>query len=404
MDALPALLREGYLWLPHRRSKESGAATRGRLAGLRFTGVEGSDALRFFYDENNIRRSGAMPEPILSTLFGHGAVHTLDGEEHRHRKAVFTHLLMPPESVAGLTAAVMRSWEAERPAWAGRERVVLFDASARVLTRAVSGWAGLDPDEGEIDRLRDDLVAMVDGFATAGPRHWRARAARYRRERWLSGIVREVRAGTLAAREGTALEVIARHRDRDGVLLPERVAAVEVLNVLRPTVAICWFVTYAAHALHFWPQHRERLAAGDTAFATAFQHEVRRYYPFAPFIGGRAARDTGWAGTPIPGGSMVLPDLYGQNHDERVFPRPYDFRPERFVENPPGEWDLVPQGAGDPETGHRCPGERIVVGVLEALSMRLAASHYRVPPQNLHIRADRIPARVASGFVVTSFS
>ncbi len=134
MDALPRLLRDGYLWRPGR----------GRLAGLRFTGVRGTDGLQFFYDEKNIRRAGAVPEPILSTLFGHGAVHTLDGDAHRHRKAMFTGLLMPPEAVAGLTVAVMKAWEAERPRWARAEEVVIFDASARVLTRAVTGWAGLD--------------------------------------------------------------------------------------------------------------------------------------------------------------------------------------------------------------------------------------------------------------------
>ncbi|MFE6487177.1 hypothetical protein ACFVGN_30175 [Streptomyces sp. NPDC057757] len=31
-----------------------------------------------------------MPAPLLDTLFGRGAVHTLDGEEHRVRKALFT--------------------------------------------------------------------------------------------------------------------------------------------------------------------------------------------------------------------------------------------------------------------------------------------------------------------------
>jgi fatty-acid peroxygenase len=298
----------------------------------------------------------------------------------------------------------MKAWEAERPGWAGAGRVVLFDASARVLTRAVTEWAGIRVPENGIGGLSADLVALVDGFGTAGPRHWRARRARSRREKWLAGLVRDVRAGVVRAPEGSALDVIAHHHDADGRPLPGRTAAVELLNVLRPTVAICWFVTFAAHALHFWPQHRARLATMDTEFATAFQHEVRRYYPFAPFVGGQAVDDRTWEGTRIPRGTTVLPDLYGQNHDAKLWPEPYQFRPERFLEKPPGAWDLVPQGAGDPATGHRCPGERIVVGVLEALSMRLAASQYEVPRQNLHIRANRFPAKVGSGFVVTHFA
>ena len=37
-------------------------------------------------------------------------------------------------------------------------------------------------------------------------------------------------------------------------------------NVIRPTVAVSWFVGFAAHALHRWPDDRERLRAGG-AFA-----------------------------------------------------------------------------------------------------------------------------------------
>lgn len=50
--------------------------------------------------------------------------------------------------------------------------------------------------------------------------------------------------------------MIAAHREPDGAPLDPRTAAVEVLNVVRPTVAVSWFVTFAAHALHRWPEHR----------------------------------------------------------------------------------------------------------------------------------------------------
>jgi hypothetical protein len=54
-------------------------------------------------------------------------------------------------------------------------------------------------------------------------------------------VIQKVRSGELAVPEGSAADVIARHREADGRLLDEKVAAVELLNLLRPIVAIARF-------------------------------------------------------------------------------------------------------------------------------------------------------------------
>lgn len=399
VDSTLALLAKGYAWLPDRRRRSADGIMDTRLMGRRTVGIAGPEAARFFYDEQHVRRAGAVPEPVLATLFGHGAVHTLDGAAHRHRKALFLRLLdqSAAEDVASRAAS---EWDRAAAGWAGRD-VVLFDETTRILTAAVTGWAGVPVDPADQDRLARDLVAMVDGFATAGPRHWRARRARARREDWLAGLVTELRAGRYAAPDGSPLGEVARHRELDGAELPPRVAAVELLNLLRPTVAVTWFVSYAAHALHRWPEHRERLAEGDPAFATAFAHEVRRLYPFAPLVGGRAACHLEWRAHRLPAGGMLLLDLYGQNHDPQLFADPYRFDPDRFLNQPPGEFDLVPQGGGDPATGHRCPGEPAAVALLRDLGVRLARLDWTLPPQDLSIPLRRVPPRVASGVVLS---
>jgi fatty-acid peroxygenase len=355
-------------------------------------------------DEDHIRRYGAIPGPVQRTLFGRGAVHTLDGRAHRIRKSMLLSV-MTPDRVALLVDRTASAWDDAAQRWAGVPSVVLFDEASRVLTRAVCGWSGISVREPEMPGVAADLVAMVDGFATLGPRHWRARRARTRREAWLADLVERVRDRTLDAGVGSALHAASHHRDADDRLLDPRIAAVELLTVVRPTVAMSWFVAFAAHALHRWPHHRERLRGGDGEFATAFAHEVRRFYPFAPFIGGRATRRLRWRGHDIPAGSMVLLDLYGQNHDERLWPQPYRFDPDRFLDRfgghvrgrPIDEYVLVPQGAGDPATGHRCPGEGITVGLLSALSARLARLEYDVVDQDLTIPLHRIPTRPRDG-------
>ncbi|WP_447002224.1 cytochrome P450 [Saccharothrix isguenensis] len=396
-NSLSALV-EGYAWLPARRARSASGAAHTRVLGQRAVGLCGPDAARFFYDEDHVRRHTAIPWPVQNTLFGRRAVHTLDGDRHRARKNIFLSVVNRA-TAQSLADGVGASWDEAAASWEPGRPVVLFDEAARVLTRAVCRWAGVPLAEAEVPAVARDLVAMVDGFATPGRRHWRARSARGRREAWLGGLVTQVRDGTLSVPAGSALEVVSAHREVDGEQLSPRLAAVELLNVIRPTVAVCWFVAYAGHALHRWPQHRQPLRDGDRDFALAFAHELRRFYPFAPFIGGRAVRELTWCGDRIPKHAMVLLDLWGHNHDHDLWGDPYAFRPERFLGRDIGRFELVPQGAGDPETNHCCPGEPLTVAILRTLAVRLARTDYDVPEQDMTISLRRVPARPKSGFV-----
>lgn len=399
-NTLPLLL-QGYGWLPGRRRRSGGAPVRTRLLGKRVIALHGPAAVRFFYDENHIHRHSALPEPVIDTLFGQGAVHTLDGEQHRVRKAMFVRLLKDPANVQALSRHVVEEWDRARTEWGRRSRVVLFDEVSVALTRAVRTWAGVPLAEHDVARTAADLVAMVDGFATPGPRHLRARRARRRQEERIAQLIERERERVDVPAADTPFRTVATHRDADGALLDPRTAAVEVLNILRPTVAVSWFVTFAAHALHRRPEHRAALAGDDDpGYAFAFAQEVRRFYPFAPFIGGLAAERLEWLGRPIRPGTLVLLDLFGQNHDPDLWPRPYDFDPSRFLGAGPARDDLVPHGGGDPSTGHRCPGEDITIALLATLSTLLARLSYEVVEQDLSIPLGRIPTAPRSGFVI----
>ncbi|WBB69923.1 cytochrome P450 [Micromonospora sp. WMMD812] len=399
LDSTLALALEGFGWLPNRLRRCDADALPTRLLGQRTVALHGPEAARFFYDERHIHRHGAIPGPVQSTLFGHRAVHSLDGEAHRVRKALLVALLTDGD-VDGLVGRVATTWDAAARDWAARGPVVLFDEVSGVLTRAVHDWTGIPLTDDQVPAVAADLVAMVDGFATGGPRHWRARRARTRRENWLAGLVERVRRGEATVPAHCAVRAVAAHRDADGSPLDPCTAAVELLNIVRPAVAVTWFVAFAGHALHRWPEHRDRLRASDPAFAEAYAHEVRRFYPFAPFVGGRAVADLEWAGVRIPAGAMVLLDLYGQNHDPRLWPDPYRFDPDRFVGRRIGPFELVPQGGGDPRSGHRCPGEMITVALLRDLVVRLARLDYRLPAQDLRITLRRIPTRPRSGVII----
>src|SRR3712207_3037062 len=96
------LLAQGYGWLPDKRRALGRRTVPTRLGGMPAFGIEGPEAARFLYDEDHVLRAHAIPEPVQATLFGKGAVHTLDGEEHRVRKAMFVALLMREDGIASL--------------------------------------------------------------------------------------------------------------------------------------------------------------------------------------------------------------------------------------------------------------------------------------------------------------
>src|SRR5690606_5844957 len=151
-----------------------------------------------------------------------------------------------------------------------------------------------------------ELSAMVAGSGSIGPRNWRGQVLRSRTERWVRSLVKEARAGTATASMGSALEIVAHHREPDGRLPGERTAAVELINLLRPTLAVGRYIVFTALALHLHPEHRERLQTGEDAEAEAFVQEVRRYFPFFPFVGGKVMEPFDWRGHRFGEGDWVL--------------------------------------------------------------------------------------------------
>ncbi|MCF7201798.1 cytochrome P450 [Pseudomonas oligotrophica] len=392
-----ALLREGNGFIRNRCRRLGSDVFAVRLLLQDTLCISGEEAARLFYDEERFERAGAAPRLLQRTLFGKGGVQGLDGPAHRQRKQLFLDLL-GPERLWQLVALFEERWRAAMPRWTASGTIELLPAVEQVLTDSVCAWAGIALGPGELERRCAQLVALFDGAGGIGPRHWQARRARREAEAWAAALLDQARRGFAPA--DSPLAWVAGHRELDGTQLPLHTAAVELLNLLRPTVAVARFVVFAALELERHPQWRERLH--DDRLCEAFAQEVRRLHAFFPFTAARVRMTFHWQGYRFAKGTRVLLDLYGTNRDPRTWHEAEAFRPERFVDCRPGPYRLVTQGGGDAAQGHRCPGERPAIELLKAaLRLLTRGMQYRLPEQDLRIDETRMPSRPASGLLIS---
>ncbi len=194
---------------------------------------------------------------------------------------------------------------------------------------------------------------------------------------------------------------VAWYRTSEGNLLDSHTAAVDLLNVLRPVVAVARYITFAALALHEHPECRQSLK-NDASYRKLFTQEVRRLYPFFPFAAARTCHAFEWQEYPFPEGVQVLLDLYGTNHHSQLWEKPEEFQPERFRNWNESSFSFIPQGGGDYYVNHRCAGEWITIQLMEmTLDFLVNSIQYDVPEQNLEFSLSRMPTMPKSRFVMS---
>jgi fatty-acid peroxygenase len=182
-----------------------------------------------------------------------------------------------------------------------------------------------------------------------------------------------------------------------------QMAAIELINAIRPIVAIATYITFAALALHEFPPYRQLLRNSQDDYAELFVQEVRRFFPFTPFVGAIVREEFTWHDFKFPKGTIVLLDVYGTNRDERSWQDPEVFWPDRFRQWKENPYDFIPQGGGEFLTGHRCAGEWITIEAMkQAVRFLNDGITYDVPAQDLSYDLTRMPTLPASGFVMTN--
>jgi fatty-acid peroxygenase len=306
-----------------------------------------------------------------------------------------------PHTACDVANRCTDEWRRRATRWATQDSVGFYNETREVICRAVCDWAGLPVSEADLPRITEMLATLYEFPVAIGWRHWRARLIRKKADRWAAGVIEDVRAGRLKPPAGSALEVVANHRDLEGNLLTPHVAGVEIQNVIRPTIAVSVFVVHAAQMLDEHPECRQQLTTGGDEYLEMFVQEVRRTSPFFPAVAARVRNDFEWRGYHFPKDTRVIFGLYATNHDPKLWDSPHEFRPERFRNWSNDPWSFVPQGGGDRDLGHRCPGDRFSVEITKAAVKFLTEDiSYDVPPQDLGLEMSHMPALPRSRFVI----
>ena len=334
---------------------------------------------------------------ILEPIVGRRSVLLLDGAEHLEQRRLMLGAFHR-DRMERLTDLVDEVAERELHSWPRNEPIELHprlqSLTLEVILRAVFGL-----ESGErLVRLREGLTQVLElGTGPAGltpPLQHRFGGrgpwAKFLAVRDLTDELIYEQISERRANQGEdgddVMAMLLAARYEDGSPMSDRDLRDELMTLLvagHETTAsqLAWAFERLAQAPHAVAELTSELDAGtDDTYVTATIREVLRSRPVLPNVQPRLVSEPievgGWE---YPVGACLVPNGYLIHHDPEIYPDPYSFRPERFVDQEPGTYSWIPFGGGR----RRCLGAGFA-----QLEMKAVLSHA--------FRGDRIASATGS--------
>jgi cytochrome P450 len=301
---------------------------------------------------------------ILEPVVGKNSVILLDERAHLSQRK----LMLPAfhgekmERLSGLVAEVtereVESWPRNTPIALHRRLQAL---TLEVILRAVFG---LDPGP-RLEAIRTRLTEVLDIGAkplSLIPQLQRAPFgfgpwARFDRlmaetDALIYELIEERRSAGEDRDDVLSMLLDARHEDgspMSDIELRDELMTLLVAGHETTASALAWAFERIART----PRVADRLAEeaasddDDDSYVTATIHEALRRRPVIPNAAPRLVKKPvtvgGWD---YPPDILLVASAYLVHHDPDIYPDPYEFRPERFLEESPGTYTWIPFGGG----------------------------------------------------------
>ena len=320
---------------------------------------------------------------LLAPVLGSRSILLLDEAEHlRHRR-----LLLPPfhgERMLRYEQIMAEATRRELATWQEGETIEMLPRmqaiTLEVIMRAVFGIEdGLGKERLRVllrtmlqqtTNMRQMALSLILGPDSERLQQRLDEVLRPVDEELYRVIAEHRRAPDLEER-GDILSMLLLARDEDGQPLSDEELRDELMTLLlagHETTASS--LSWAFEQLTQKPQTLERLTeelrdGDDEAYVDAVIQETMRLRPVLPIVIRLLKQPitVGQGRFRLPAGTRVAPAIMLVHLRDDIYPDPFEFRPERFIETPPGTYTWIPFGGGM----RRCVGSAFALFEMRAV-------------------------------------
>ena len=320
-------------------------------------------AIKALYTE---RAHGLPPgrEIVLTPVVGARSLLVTEGADHlAHRK-----VMLPPfhgERMRSYEPIVEEIVDAEIDSWPlGNEFAIhprMQAMTLEIILRVVFGVA----DGPRLEQLRLVLTKVLE--ETASPftqliglaaRRFGGRGPWAKFEAQLKAVD-ELLYAEIAERRGEGdleerddiLSMLIQARFEDGSEMTDTDLRDQLMTLLlagheTTATALAW--TFDLLLRHAGPlaRLRDSLEAGEDDYLRATISESLRLRPVVPLAGRRLNKELSVDGLTLPAGTDVTPAIWLTHTRADVYPEPFAFKPERFLDSAPDTYAWIPFGGG----------------------------------------------------------